>query len=72
MGPDNSEACASESGKRILTFESHTEPCKVGFSLDRDQGCPLCNNDCPEDDLPGILRVIGTVATFRTQGRLKS
>lgn len=50
---------------RILTIESYETPCKVGFHLDQEHGCPLCHNDEPEINIAETLRVIRIVSDVR-------
>lgn len=50
---------------RILAIESYQTPCKVGFHLDKEQSCPLCQNDEPETQIAETLRVIRVVSDVR-------
>ena len=55
----------NEKGDRILTIESREESCKVGFSLDKEHGCPLCNIENPHKDILSFLSVVKKVSDFR-------
>ena len=48
-----------------LTIESLIEPCKVGFSVGKDNGCPLLGNDSSESNIKETLEVIKAVTEFR-------
>jgi hypothetical protein len=60
---------ASREGKRILTLEKGDEKCKVGFQLNREIGCPLCDQDEPQQNILDVLRVVESVAKFRCKGK---
>lgn len=50
---------------RRLWIERTTEPCKVGFPMDKDHSCPLFG-DAPEvNQLEELLSIIERVADFR-------
>lgn len=51
--------------KDILTIEKNDGKCNVGFSLNQEVGCPLCNQEEPQKHIPEVLRVIETVTKFR-------
>jgi hypothetical protein len=51
--------------KRILTLEKNDGKCNVGFALNAEVGCPLCDQEEPHQNIPEVLRVIEAVAKFR-------
>ena len=51
--------------KRILTIESHDKPCKVGFAVNRETGCPLCHIDAPASSIDEFINVINSVIQYR-------
>lgn len=56
----------AQEDKRILTIEAHDEPCKVGFLLDKDNGCPLCHIESPYSALNDFIDVVDKVVGFRS------
>lgn len=54
--------------KRILTIEANDKPCKVGFRLDQDNGCPLCHIEDPYAALNDFIDVVDKVVRFRSTG----
>lgn len=56
---------AKEEPKRILTIESNTESCVVGFELSKDIGCPLCNTNNPHEHVEEFLDVVCRVMSYR-------
>lgn len=52
---------------RILTLEAHYKPCKVGFALNKDNGCPLCGIESPYAVLNEFINVVDKVARFRSE-----
>jgi hypothetical protein len=52
--------------KEILTIESLKEPCKVGFSVGKKVGCPLCHIKKPHTDIDGFVGVVDRVVRFRS------
>jgi hypothetical protein len=49
----------------FLVIESHDTPCVVGFSVDKDNGCPLFRLDPSVKNIDEVLAVIKRVAAFR-------
>jgi hypothetical protein len=52
--------------KSILTVESLKQPCKVGFSVGKKTGCPLCHVQKPHSDIVKFIRVVDRVTRFRS------
>lgn len=50
---------------RILTIEKNDEPCKVGFCVNKDAGCPINNNDNPEKRIPETLVEVERIINYR-------
>jgi hypothetical protein len=51
--------------RRLLRIESHNEPCKVGFALDRDHSCPLFEMEPCAGNAREFLKVVERVSAFR-------
>lgn len=51
---------------RVLTIEDLKKPCKVGFPVGKEVGCPLCNVDKPQSDIEGLIQVVDQVTRFRS------
>lgn len=51
--------------KQILTMESYKEPCKVGFTVNEKDGCPLCHMEKPHLNVDDFMKVVGRVVQFR-------
>ncbi len=51
--------------KSILTFESHKEPCTVGFPVSEAVGCPLCLMDKPHSNINDFVQVVDQVIRYR-------
>jgi hypothetical protein len=51
--------------ERILTLEKHDAKCNVGFRLNAEISCPLCDEDEPQKNISEVLHVIETVAKVR-------
>lgn len=58
------ESTKNES-KQISTFESHIEPCVVGFELSKEVRCPLCNIENPHEQVEDFLSVANRVMLHR-------
>lgn len=56
---------SNEDTEKFLSIESHDEPCKVGFSLNKENGCPLNNNATPEARLSNTLAELEKAIHFR-------
>lgn len=56
----------AQEDKRILTIEANDKPCKVGFLLDKDNGCPLCHIENPYTALSDFIDVVDKVISFRS------
>lgn len=52
--------------KRFLRIEKNDAPCKVGFSVDKDHGCPLFAAEASVASMEDLLMVVKRVAAFRT------
>lgn len=50
---------------RRLIMESHTAPCKVGYELDENNGCPLFGTEIAFSNLSKLLEVAERVSKFR-------
>lgn len=57
---------------RILTIESYEKPCKVGFSVDKDNGCPLCHMENPYSVIDEFTQVVDKVVRFRNTEEKKA
>jgi hypothetical protein len=57
-------ACRKE--KHFLTMESYKEPCKVGFDVGKEAGCPLLQIEKPQTSIEAFMSVVGRVLEFRT------
>ena len=55
-----------EEDEFILTIESYNKPCMVGFSVNKDVSCPLCNVEKPEENLSSFLEIVNKVMAFRS------
>jgi hypothetical protein len=53
--------------RKILTMESLKELCQVGFPVDKDFGCPLCNVKNPHEDVAAFVGVVCSVMKYRRQ-----
>jgi len=51
--------------KRYLRIESTNELCKVGFPVDKDNGCPLFRIEPAANNVDDLLAVIKRVAAYR-------
>ncbi|MGZ4876690.1 MAG: hypothetical protein ACXVIO_00695, partial [Candidatus Angelobacter sp.] len=51
--------------KRILTLEKYDGRCNVGFALNKEVSCPLCDQKEPQESISEVLHVIETVAKVR-------
>jgi hypothetical protein len=49
----------------VLRMEKHDGPCKVGYCLDRENGCPLFSLEPSNANLPECLNVVERVSAFR-------
>jgi hypothetical protein len=49
----------------ILTIEKYDGACKVGFALNKEVSCPLCDQEEPQESISEVLHVIETVAKVR-------
>ena len=61
-----SEGEANDESQRILTIESHDKPCKVGFAVGREVGCPLCHIEKPQSNISEFIKIAGDVVRFRS------
>lgn len=52
---------------KVLLIESHSEPCKVGFQLDADNGCPLFAMEPGLSNIVEFLHALKTVASVRRE-----
>ena len=50
---------------RHVRLEAFNEPCQVGFSVDKDNGCPLFAFEPTVSNTSDLYRIIKRVATFR-------
>ncbi|MEA3353075.1 MAG: restriction endonuclease [Campylobacterota bacterium] len=55
-----------EEKKDILRIETHTEPCKIGFTLSLENGCPLVRDDEAHHNLKSFIETISDVIDFRS------
>ncbi|MFL5382085.1 MAG: restriction endonuclease [Longimicrobiaceae bacterium] len=71
---ENDEVEESSIDKAFLVIECHTAPCKVGFSLNRERGCPLImsGNDDDEPELLTTLEELEGVIRFRVKESVES
>jgi hypothetical protein len=51
--------------RTILRMEKHDDPCLVGFSVDKDHGCPLFDCEPGVKNVSSIFTIIKRVAAFR-------
>lgn len=51
--------------RRILRIEKNDAPCKVGFSVDADHGCPLFAFEPTHGNIDDMLAIIKRVSAFR-------
>jgi hypothetical protein len=51
--------------KHVLTVETIAEPCKVGFAVGKDVGCPLCATQELASDICASLSIVNQVVQFR-------
>jgi hypothetical protein len=58
-------AARSSQPKEFLTIETHAAKCNVGFALNAEVCCPLCEEEAPHENILEVLRVIETVANVR-------
>lgn len=49
----------------ILSIEAYDKPCKVGFFLNKENGCPLCGIEKPYTIFEEFLKVVEVVSNFR-------
>ncbi|MCX5959857.1 MAG: restriction endonuclease [Cyanobacteria bacterium] len=56
----------SRKEKHFLTIESYKEPCKVGFDVGKETGCPLLQIEKPQTSIEAFMSVVGRVLEFRT------
>lgn len=56
---------SSEEDERYLRIEATDQPCKVGFKVDKQNSCPLFDDQIPNSDLERLLSVAEEVAKFR-------
>lgn len=54
--------------KRILTIEKYDGKCNVGFPLNKEISCPLCDQEEPQENISEVLKVIEAVAKVRCKG----
>jgi len=59
------EGIKDSENRRILRIEKFDEPCLVGFSVDKDHGCPLFTSEPTVKNVGDILEVIKRAAAFR-------
>lgn len=52
--------------KRILTIEAYDKPCNVGFSVSKENSCPLCSIEKPYSVLESFIEVVNRVAIYRS------
>ena len=64
-GLDPAGAPAQPDERRFLRLERHDGPCKVGFSLNKDRGCPLYEVTPTATNVAAFLSVIERVSEFR-------
>lgn len=62
LEPDGVE---EETDRRILRLEKHDAPCRVGFHVDKDHGCPLFEFEPTIDNFGAFLSIIQRVTKFR-------
>lgn len=62
----NPQVIEATKDKRILTIEAYDKPCKVGFSVSKEKGCPLCNIDNPATVIDEFIKTVDTVVKYRT------
>lgn len=61
-----------EQDKRQLRIEAYNEPCNVGFSLNKEKGCPLFEFEPGSANVEEFMKLIKRVAAFRkAQARQK-
>lgn len=51
--------------QRYLRIESYDRPCKVGFEVDEERGCPLCAIDQPHESIMEFMEIVDRVTRFR-------
>lgn len=51
--------------KRFLRIEKYDEPCKVGFTVDKEHSCPLFETEPTIENVKEFLAVIERVSEFR-------
>jgi len=51
--------------KEILTIEAQEKPCKVGFDVGKDTGCPLFNIKNPHKEIEKFVNVVDKITKFR-------
>ncbi|MEO1146804.1 MAG: restriction endonuclease [Cyanobacteria bacterium J06638_22] len=59
---DNEE---KEANQRWILIERQDQPCKVGFIVNRDNGCPLFSVDPTPDNLSDVLGIVKRVVETR-------
>jgi hypothetical protein len=62
LEPDGIEEPAARAFARI---ELTTEPCNVGFAVDKEDGCPLFRLEPSAKNIDELLAIIKRVAAFR-------
>jgi hypothetical protein len=50
--------------KPVVTIENENEPCTAGLDVHRN-GCPLCNEETPQESLDAFLHVVQVVTKYR-------
>lgn len=61
----NPKAAEETESKEILTIESYEKPCKVGFVVSKEKGCPLCHIDNPVLAVDSFMEVVDTIIQYR-------
>jgi len=51
--------------EQSLRIEKLSEPCVVGFPVDKDISCPLFEIEVSLDNIPSLLAVLARVSQFR-------
>lgn len=51
--------------QRHFRIESYEGPCKVGFDVGKEKGCPLCSKDKPHEAIEEFMEVAERVMKFR-------
>lgn len=55
----------SDEPQRVLSIERNDTPCKVGFCVNKDIGCPINSNDNPEKRIFETLTEIERIVKYR-------